>query len=226
MSVAWITGATGAWGGAIGRALLESAFDVVALGRHDAPELAAYAGTQQRRWALVPFDLADPPSVDDILAALPEALRATPDVLVHAAISTDGDRVTMATTDYLAPAALVDEVARRMTERGSGRIGVLVGQNGRLGLAGLGDISAPQGALWTWCEARREVLASDAPGVSLTVVIPPRTASGTQRFLAERSGRTASLAPPDAAPLLRAILAGRRRAGRRPLLAGLATAFR
>jgi NAD(P)-dependent dehydrogenase (short-subunit alcohol dehydrogenase family) len=226
VSVAWITGATGAWGRAFGRALLDSAFDVVALGRRDAPELAARAIELERRWAFAPFDLADPPSVDDVLAALPEGLRVTPDVLVHAAISTDGDRVAMAMADYLAPAALVDDVARRMGERGGGRIGVLVGQNGRLGLAGLGDISAPQGALWTWCEARREILERDAPGVSLTVVIPPRTASGTQRFLAERSGRTASLAPPDAAPLLRAILAGRRRAGRRPLLAGLATAFR
>jgi len=226
MTVAWITGATGAWGGAFGRALLEAGFDVVALGRRDAAELAGVAAASGRAWAFVPCDLATPPPAADVLAALPAPLRVTPDLLVHAAFSTAGDRAALAVVDYLGPAELIDAVAALMAERGTGRIGVLVGQNGRLGLAGLGDVSAPQGALWTWCEARREVLERDAPGVTLTVVIPPRTASATQRWLAERSGRSARLRPPDAAPLLRGIMSGRRRTGRRPVLAGLATAFR
>ena len=45
-----------------------------------------------------------------------------------------------------------------MAARGSGRIGVLVPQNARLGLAGLGDLAAPQAALWTWAEALGEEL--------------------------------------------------------------------
>ena len=107
-----------------------------------------------------------------------------------------------------------------------GRIGVLVPQNARLGLAGLGDFSAAQAALWTWCESRRGELDGDARHVSLTVVIPPRTASAAQRFVAERSGHRARLSPPDATPLVRAILAGKRRAGRRPWLAALAMLVR
>ncbi|HSG86022.1 MAG TPA: hypothetical protein VLA23_06755 [Candidatus Limnocylindrales bacterium] len=226
MTTAWITGTTGAWGGAFARAALVSGFDVVALGRRDAPELAGLAADLGRGWAFAPLDLAAPNAAADALGDLPPNLATPPDLLVHAAFSTAGDRAALVAADFLGPAGLVDEVARRMAARGHGRIGVLLGQNGRLGLGGLEDVSAPQGALWTWCEARREVLAREAPGVTLTIVIPPRTASATQRFLAERSGRTARLSEPDAAPLLRGILAGRRRAGRRPVLAGLATAFR
>jgi hypothetical protein len=113
-----------------------------------------------------------------------------------------------------------------MLGRGRGRIAVLVPQNARLGLAGLGDFSAPQAALWTWCEARRDELAREAGEVSLTLVIPPRTASATQRFVAARSGHRARLSTPDASGLLRAILAGKRRAGRRPVLAALAMLVR
>jgi short-subunit dehydrogenase len=208
-----MTGASGAWGRAFGSALLRDGYDVVALGRHDAPELAALAGTLGRAWTLAPFDLADP------VAAFP---GGTPDVLIHAAVSTAGTRADLVAADYLAPARLIDEVAQRMLERGSGRIGVLLPQNARLGLAGLGDFSAAQGALWTWCEARRGELASDERDVTLTLVIPARTASPTQRFVAERSGHSARLSAPDATAALSAVLAGKRRAGRRPLLAALA----
>ena len=55
--------------------------------------------------------------------------------------------------NFVAKAALLAVVATAMTARGSGRIGVLVPQNARLGLAGLGDLAAPQAALWTWAEA-------------------------------------------------------------------------
>ena len=213
MGTAWITGATGAWGGALARALLEAGYDVVALGRHDTPALATLAIDLGRTWMFHPFDLADP------AVRLPEG---TPDVLVHAAVSTEGDRTSLTLVDYLAPVAAIDSVTGRMLQRGSGRIGVLVPQNARLGLAGLGESSAAQAALWTWCEARRGELDADARDVSLTVVIPPRTASETQRFVAERSGHSARLSRPDATPLVRAILSGKRRAGRRPWLAALA----
>lgn len=217
MTTAWITGAGGAWGGAIARTLLEEGHDVVALGRHDVPELAEHATELDRSWTFQPFDLSDPG------ARPPEGL---PGIFVHAAVSTDGDRDELARADYLGPAALIDAVAQRMLRRGCGHIGVLVPQNARLGLAGLGEFSAPQSALWTWCEARREELAADARGVTLTVVIPGRTPSPTQRFVAERSGHEARLSPPDAGPLVRAILAGKRRAGRRPYLAAAAMLVR
>ncbi len=115
---------------------------------------------------------------------------------------------------------------RDALECGSGRIGVLVPQNARLGLGELGDFSSAQGALWTWCEARRDELAHDTRDVSLIVVIPSRTSSPTQRYVSEQSGHSARLSPPDASGPLRAILAGKRRAGRRPILAALAMLFR
>jgi len=227
MSIAWVTGATGAWGGAFCRALLAAGHNVVALGRRDDDELSATAAMHGRDWAFLPLDLsASPPPIGELLAAVPEPLRGAPDVLVHAAVSTVGDRAALAATDYLHPAELIDDVEQAMLERGAGRIGVLVAQNARLGMAGLGDLSAAQAALWTWCEARRDVLEHTDRGVTLTLVIPPRTASPTQRFVAQQSGRSAKLQEPDAAPLLRAILAGRRRAGRRPVLAALAMTFR
>ena len=217
MTTAWITGAGGAWGGAIARALLEGGHDVVALGRHDVPALAAYAAELGRSWTFQRFDLSDPE------AQPPDGL---PGIFIHAAVSTEGDLNALARADYLGPATLIDTAARRMQRRGCGRIGVLVPQNARLGLAGLGNFSAPQSALWTWCEARREELAKDARHVTLTVVIPGRTPSPTQRFVAERSGHEARLSPPAAEPLVGAILAGKRRAGRRPYLAAAAMLVR
>ena len=65
-------------------------------------------------------------------------------------------------------------------------------------------------------------LARVGDGVTLTVVIPPRTASATQRYVARQSGHSPRLHEPDARGLLRGILAGRRRVGRRPWLAALA----
>lgn len=241
MRTAWVTGASGAWGGAFVRALLANGYDITALGRHDVPELARRAAELGRGWTFLPFDLdrpltlaepigpaRAPDRVDPFDPVEPAATlrEGAPDVLIHAAVSTTGDRAELTARDYLAPAALVERVARAMLDRGAGRIGVLVPQNARLGLAGLGDVSAAQAALWTWCEARRDELARDPGDVSLTVVIPPRTASETQRFVAERSGHRARLSPPDATALLRAVLAGKRRAGRRPYLAALAMLFR
>lgn len=217
MTSAWITGASGAWGGAIARTLLERGYDVVALGRHDVPELADRAAALGRSWTFHRYDLADS-------AARPP--DGTPALFVHAAVSIEGDRAGLSVADYLAPAELIDSVVHGMLRRGTGRVGVLVPQNARLGLGGLGDLAAAQAALWTWCEARRDELDADPRAVSLTIVIPGRTASPTQRFVSERSGHSARLAPPDAAPLVRAILAGKRRAGRRPILAALAMLFR
>jgi NAD(P)-dependent dehydrogenase (short-subunit alcohol dehydrogenase family) len=224
---AWVTGATGTWGAAFVRSLLASGCDVVALGRREPVVPGRVAAGSQRRVAYVPLDLAGPiPPLDDIAAGSPLGGDPVPDVLIHAAVAFQGDRATLARTDYLGPADLIELVADAMTVRGSGRIGVLVGQNARLGLAGIGDVSAPQGALWTWAEALRERLRAGSSGVTLTMVIPPRAASAVQRHLAETTGHRPRLHEPDAGPLLRAVLAGRRRAGRRPILAAAALALR
>ncbi len=225
--LAWVTGASGAWGSAIARELLRTGYDVIALGRSEPSWLATEAAAAGRRCGWVAFDLGDPvPAVEDLAHRAPDGLRSAPDVLVDAAFSTEGDAGALARADYVAKVALVGGVVDAMRQRGSGRVGVLVGQNGRLGLAGLGDLSAPQGALWTWSEALGEELRREGPGVRLTIVVPPRTASATQRVVAERSGRTAKVRPPDARPIVRSILAGRRRAGRRPVLAALALLVR
>ena len=225
--LAWVLGASGAWGGAIARSLLEAGADVVALGRRDVPALAAEAARLGRGWAFARLDLTEPiPDLRALEAALPAPLAGVPDVLVDAAFVTEGDREALVRADFLARADLIGAVAGAMRARGSGRIGVLVGQNGRLGLARLGDLSAPQGALWTWAEALAAELRAAPGDVRLTIVVPPRTASATQRVMTARSGRSAKLRPAEAGPIVRAILAGRRRAGRRPILAGLALLVR
>jgi NADP-dependent 3-hydroxy acid dehydrogenase YdfG len=217
MAIAWLTGATGAWGGAFLRALRAAGFDVVSLGRR-APDGDGDGDGDP----FIRLDLSEAvPALSDLLAALPDRLAAVPDVLVHAAVAVEGDRAALARADFLGPAALVSEVADAMTTAGHGRIAVLVPQNARLGLRGMGDVAGAQAALWTWAEALAEELRGTAD-VRLTVVIPPRTASPTQAFVSGRTGHSARLRPADAAPLLRAVLAGRRRAGRRPLLAAAA----
>jgi short-subunit dehydrogenase len=216
---AWITGASGAWGGAVALDLLRRGYDVTALGRHDAPSLAAWAARLGRRWSFAPLDLA---AVD----AMGPDMTGAPDIFVHCAVSTEGDREMLVRANYIVPAGLIARVAAAMRERAGGRIGVFIAQNARLGLAGLGDYSAAQGALWTWCEAFQDELARERTAVTLTRVIPPRTSSAAQRFVTGRSGRSATLHQPNAAPLVAAILAGKRRSGRRPVVAALSTALR
>jgi len=212
----WVVGASGAWGRAVALELIRRGWDVTALGRHDVPELAAWAARQGGRWRHRPLDLMSP----DL-----ETLDGTPYALFLCAAATEGSRASLVQANYLGPAAVITEVAGRMSAAGGGRIGVFVGQNARLGLRGLGDYSAGQGALWTWCEAF-QAEPDRYPGVTMTRVIPPRTASPTQRYLSETSGHSAKLSPPKAAPLVSAVLAGRRSAGRRPLGAALSMLLR
>jgi short-subunit dehydrogenase len=219
MSDAWITGASGVWGGAVALELLRRGYDVTALGRRDAPSLAAWAARLGRRWSFVSLDLAASTAVDS-------AITGAPDVFVHCAVSTEGDRGILACANYLAPTALIARVADAMRERDGGRIGVFVAQNARLGLAGLGDYSATQAALWTWCEAFQDELSREGSAITLTRIIPPRTSSVAQRFVTERRGRSATLHKPNARSLVAAILAGKRRGGRLPLAAALSTAVR
>jgi NAD(P)-dependent dehydrogenase (short-subunit alcohol dehydrogenase family) len=224
--IAWVLGASGTWGGAVARDLLGRGYDVVALGRHDAPAIAAAAAGIGRAWSFVELDLAKLDGAVVAAATVEAMVGGVPDILVVCSAATGLDREASVRANYLAPATVVTEVLREMLARGSGRIGLFVGQNARLGLAGLADFSAAQGALWTWCEATRGGLDAAGRGVTLTRVIPPRAASATQRWVADRSGHTARLHEPRAHDLVGAIMAGRRHAGRRPTLAALALLFR
>jgi hypothetical protein len=190
--------------------LLEREYDVVALGRTNPQDLAAWAAARRRGWSFAPFDLLQP-SFD----ALP---REAPDVLVCAAGVLDGSPECLMAANYLAVARLIETTSARMPPRG--RIGVFLPQNARLGLPGLAPYSAAYAALWTWAEAFR------APNITLTRVIPPRATSPTQQALAARSGKHVRTHRPEASSLVDAILAGQRTAGRRPWLAALSTALR
>jgi len=225
--IAWIVGASGTWGRAVTRDLLARGFDIVALGRGDVPDLAAETARLGQSWSFSHFDLetTDPAGIGAAAADI-EARAGGPDVLVVCAAVVGSDRETLARANYLVPAALIEAVAVAMGGRGSGRIGVFLAQNARLGMRGLGDFSAAQGALWTWCEAFSAELAAGGRGVTLTRVIPPRAASATQRWVSQQSGRSARLHNPDPRRIVGAILAGKRRCGRRPLLAGLAMLVR
>jgi short-subunit dehydrogenase len=222
MPVAWVLGASGTWGGAVAAELLDRGYDVVGLGPRDVPALAARAAAQDRGWRHLPLDLGEvtPLRATRLVEAPPGG--GIPDVFVDAALSHAGSRADLIHANFLAKAALVEAVLTAMRARGSGRIGVFVPQNARLGLGGLGDVAAPQAALWTWVEALGEELREAGRRVSLTVVIPPHAASDTQQLVVARSGRSAAVHPPKAGPLVAGILAGRRRAGRRPVLAALA----
>lgn len=209
------------------RDLLARGFDVTAMGRRDVPELAEEAGRLGKRWSFVKFDLEvlDSVGVARVVAEL-VARSGTPEILVVCAAVTGRDRDTLARANYLEPTALIEKVAGAMGGRGSGRIGVFLAQNARMGMAGLGDFSASQGALWTWCEAFAGELKTRHPGVTLTRVIPPRAASVTQRWVSEHSGHSAHLGAPRGHGIVDAILAGKRRSGRRPVLAALAMLLR
>jgi NAD(P)-dependent dehydrogenase (short-subunit alcohol dehydrogenase family) len=221
MPVAWVLGPSGTWGQAFASELLGRGFDVSGFGPRDVPELAAEALGQGRGWTFVQLDLSafDASAAQDLVAKPPGGL---PDVVVDAALAHDGDRAALVAANFVAKAALVEALATAMAARGSGRIGVLVPQNARFGLAGLGDLAAPQAALWTWAEALDDELRAAGGAVSLTIVIPPHAASDTQRLVVQRSGHAAAVHPPEARPLVDGILRGRRRAGRRPVLAALA----
>jgi NAD(P)-dependent dehydrogenase (short-subunit alcohol dehydrogenase family) len=223
MTVAWVLGPSGTWGGSIARELLDRGFDVVGLGPRDVPSLREHAADRGRGWSFAVLDLGSmTPDLAASLVADPPFPGAVPEVMVDAALAHGGGREDLARANFLDKAALLEAVAAAMSARGHGRIGVLVPQNARLGLAGLGDLAAPQAALWTWAEALGGELRAAGRGVTMTIVIPPRAASDTQRLVSERSGRMASVHTPNPRPLVAAILDGRRRAGRRPVLAALA----
>jgi short-subunit dehydrogenase len=74
----------------------------------------------------------------------------TPQAFFHCSVLFDESIELILRVNVSQPIHLLNHVIARMKQQNNGKIGVLLGQNGRLGLPGLGNFSATQGALWTW----------------------------------------------------------------------------
>jgi NAD(P)-dependent dehydrogenase (short-subunit alcohol dehydrogenase family) len=208
---AWITGVTGYWGRNVALYLLRQGWRVVGLSRNQPQELQSWAEAQGESLQWHPCDLAvpdwDPPP-------------GSPLALFHCAALFHPDLALMMQVNALGPIRLIEQGIPRMPS--GGRVGVFLGQNGRIGLPGLGDFSATQAALWTWAEARSRGLAGSP--IALSLVFPPRAPSALQADLASQLKHPPKIRKrPTAAPLVRGVLAGKRRVGRWPWLAGVST---
>jgi len=214
--------------------LLRQGWQLVALGRSRPDHLIAWAEAQDQALKWVPLDLQMPDW--SVLDALP-----VPQALFHCAVSYSDDLALMMQVNAIAPIALIESTLAKMAPATAGRIGVFLGQNGRLGLPGLGAFSATQAALWTWAEAKSRQLAQATPApalasqpadsspialspIALSLVFPPRAPSHLQQQLAAQLRKPPKVRhPPNADALVRGVLAGQRRVGRHPWLAALAT---
>lgn len=247
MPIAWVTGATGFWGRNVTLSLLRLGWQVVGLNRSEPTDLMAWAISRNQSCGWVAFDLKAPDW--GVLAALD-----TPQALFHCAVAWDLAIAPLLQPNVATPIQLIETTLTRMQSTGYGRVGVFLGQNGRLGLPGLGHFSATQAALWTWAEAKsRDLSANRAlttattstttdpipnptlqhsnpnlptllPRLSLSLVFPPRAPSELQAQLAARLPTSPRVKPPSNADrLVQGVLQGKRRVGRRPWLAALAT---
>ena len=210
MKTAWVTGATGFWGRNVVLSLLRLNWRVVALTRSPPEELIVWARSQNRELVWHHCDLTS--------LQLPEL--ETPSALFHCAAVYD-DLETMMQVNVISPIRLIESVLPEMQNAGEGRIGIFLGQNGRIGLPNLGHFSATQGAMWTWAESQSRTLKDS---VSLSLVFPPRAPSDLQGQLAEKLSKPPKLSTrPTADKLVKNVLLGHRCVGRRPVLAGIST---
>lgn len=210
MKTAWVTGATGFWGRNVVMSLLRLNWRVVALTRSQPEELIVWARSQNKELVWQHCDLNS--------LQLPQL--ETPSALFHCAAVFDSLE-TMMQVNVTSPIYLIESVLPSMQAIGEGRIGVFLGQNGRIGLPNLGHFSATQGALWTWAESQSRTLTDN---VSLSLVFPPRAPSDLQAQLAEKLSKPPKLSTrPTADDLVKNVLLGHRRVGRRPILAGIST---
>ncbi len=215
VQIAWVSGASGFWGRKIILALLRRGWQVIALSRTEPLALMQWAEAQGHSLRWQPFDLARPDW--QALEALP-----TPGAAFHCAACLDeSDFAGMVTVNVIHGIQLLETIITRMRVEGRGRLGVLLGQNGRLGLPGLAPFSATQGALWTWAEGTQRELKGCQIAISL--VFPPRAPSALQQQLARHLNHPPRpKVPKTADPLVAGVLAGKRRVGRKPWLAALA----
>ncbi len=148
----------------------------------------------------------------------------SPSAFFHCAAVFDADFERMAQVNIIQPILIMEKALASMEGSGYGRLGVYLGQNGRLGLPNLGKFSATQGALWTWAESQVRTYAKFGNDIRVSLVFPPRAPSTLQKELAKRLSKPPKLSPPPTADALVAgVLAGKKRVGRRPLIAGLST---
>jgi|GEM_PF-1834840 len=220
--IAWVTGASGFWGRKTSMSLLRNGWHVIALSRTEPQGLAAWAEAQAAQYGCMldwhAFDWENP-NWKELIQALP-----TPQGFFHCSGLFDADLSRMLTINVSQPIELMTLLIERMTENEGGQIGVYLGQNGRLGLPGLGSFSATQGALWTWSEAMQRKLRKEKSPVSLTLVFPKRAPSELQSHLAKQLSKPSKLKSVGSADaLVRDVLKRHPRAGRRPLAAGLLT---
>jgi len=220
--IAWVTGASGFWGRKTSMSLLRNGWHVIALSRTEPQGLAAWAEAETAQYGCrlswYAFDWENP-DWKESLQALP-----TPQAFFHCSGIFNADLSRMLLVNVSQPIELMTGLIERMNETDGGQIGVYLGQNGRLGLPGLGSFSATQGALWTWTEATQRKLKKEKSSVSLTLVFPQRAPSQLQSDLAQQIKKPPKLKPVGSADtLVQDVLKARSRAGRRPLAAGLLT---
>jgi len=212
MKTAWVTGATGFWGRNVVMSLLRLDWRVVALTRSPPEDLIVWARSQNKELVWQKCDLR--------LLQLPEL--ETPSALFHCAAVFDTLEIMMQ-VNVISPIQLIESVLPQMQATGEGRIGIFLGQNGRIGLPNLGHFSATQGAMWTWAESQSRTLAP-LGNVSLSLVFPPRAPSDLQGKLAEKLSKPPKLSTrPTADDLVKNVLLGHQCVGRRPVLAGIST---
>ncbi|MBW4663310.1 MAG: NAD-dependent epimerase/dehydratase family protein [Chroococcus sp. CMT-3BRIN-NPC107] len=210
MKTAWVTGATGFWGRNVVMSLLRLDWRVVALTRSQPEDLIVWARSQNKELVWQHCDLR--------FLQLPEL--ETPSALFHCAAVFDCLEIMMQ-VNVIAPIGIIESVLPQMQATGEGRIGIFLGQNGRIGLPNLGHFSATQGAMWTWAESQSRSLTDN---VSLSLVFPPRAPSYLQGQLAEKLSKPPKLfTRPTADNLVKNVLLGHRCVGRRPILAGIST---
>lgn len=215
MKTAWVTGATGFWGRNVVMSLLRLDWRVVALTRSEPEELVVWARSQNKELVWQHCDLQNF-SLQQLQELEP------PSALFHCAAIFDSIE-TMMQVNVISPIEIIESVLPSMQATGEGRIGIFLGQNGRIGLPSLGHFSATQGAMWTWAESQSRALAPQG-NVSLSLVFPPRAPSDLQAQLAEKLSKPPKLSTrPTADKLVEKVLLGHRRVGRRPILAGIST---
>lgn len=215
MKTAWVTGATGFWGRNVVLSLLRLDWRVVALTRSQPDELMAWARSQNKELVWQHCDLQN-----FSLHQLQEL--ESPSALFHCAAIFDSLE-TMMQVNVISPIGIIESVLPAMQATGEGRIGIFLGQNGRIGLPNLGHFSATQGALWTWAESQSRALAQQG-NISLSLVFPPRAPSDLQAQLAEKLSKPPKLSTrPTADKLVKNVLLGHRCVGRHPKLAGILT---
>ncbi len=215
MKTAWVTGATGFWGRNVVLSLLRLNWRVVALSRSQPEDLLAWARSQGRELIWQHFDFQN--------SELPGVLSDPPAALFHCAAIFDDNLDKMLQVNVLAPIRLLESVLPQMQVAGEGRVGIFLGQNGRVGLPGIGHFSATQGAMWTWAEAQSRALTSQKD-VSVSLVFPPRAPSQLQGQVANKLSKKIKIsARPNADFLVEGVLLGHRRVGRLPMLAALST---